>query len=147
MTGHDPERLLRLEAQMRIAGARWRRAVHARAAAVDPSLGRVAYGVLELVNAEGPARQAELCCRLEADKGAVSRGVQQLLDLGLVERVADPDDGRSHRVAVSNLGRQRLEAVAELRRTAYAERLSGWSDAGMEAFIALMTRYNDDLES
>jgi DNA-binding MarR family transcriptional regulator len=145
-TQPDPEVLLRLEGQMRIAGQRMRRAVHARAVAVHPSLSIVAYGALEALLHGGPCRQADLVCTLGADKGAVSRGVQQLIDLGFAERLADPSDGRAHRVAPTEEGQARMEAVSDVRRASYAERLAGWSDAELDELVALMTRYNDDLE-
>lgn len=141
-----PQRILLLEQQMRAAHRRMRRALHERAVALDPSVGRVGYGVLDRVIAEGPARQADLGCALDADKAAVSRAVQQLLELGLVERTPDPRDGRVQWVDATDLGRRRMREVADQRRAAYAAKLSGWSQRDFDQFVTLLTRYNEDLD-
>lgn len=146
MSGPGRGRLRAMEEQMRIVGRRMRRAVHERAVSLDPSLGRVAYGVLDRVISEGPSRQADLGCVLDADKSAISRAVQQLLDLGLVERAADARDGRVQWVAPTELGRARMAEVADRARARYAARLEGWSDDDLDTLIRLMTRYNEDLE-
>ena len=65
---------------------------------------------------------------MDLDKGAMSRGVQHLIDLGLVDRTPDPADGRATLLSVSAEGRTRLADMAVHRRKRLDERLSGWSD-------------------
>lgn len=138
--------LRELEAQMAVIGRRLRRVVAERAAAVDPSLGAVGYAVLEQLHRHGVCRQSELVTVLSSEKGAVSRAVQQLVELGFVTRLEDPEDGRAHLVDVTPAGRQRLEGVVAARRAAYAERLADWDPAELEAFVASLARYNAALE-
>jgi DNA-binding MarR family transcriptional regulator len=138
--------LLDLEAQMAVIGRRMRRVVAERAAAVDPSLGGVAYGVLEHLHRTGACRQSELVTALSSEKGAISRAVQQLVDLGLVARVADPDDGRAHQIAISAEGGRRLQDVVSSRRATYAERLADWSPDEIAGFVSALARYNAALE-
>ena len=135
-----------LEAQMAVIGRRMRRVVAERAAAVDPVLGAVAYGVLEHLNRSGECRQTELVSALGSEKGAISRAVQQLVDLGLVARVTDPDDGRAHQIAISAEGARRLEDVVAARRASYAERLADWTPDEIAGFVAALARYNAALE-
>ncbi|MBD8870713.1 MarR family winged helix-turn-helix transcriptional regulator [Nocardioides donggukensis] len=142
----DPAVLARLEEQMRVAGRRMRRSVQERATAIDPSLPAIGYVVLQSLLDGGSCRQVDLAGSLQADKGAVSRSVQQLLDLGLVERLADPTDGRARQLALTEAGRRRLRVVAETRRATYVDRLAGWSDDELSALVAAMTRYNRDLD-
>jgi DNA-binding MarR family transcriptional regulator len=139
--------LLELEAQMAVMARRLRRVVSERATAVDPSLGAVGYGVLEHLQRHGDCRQTDLVAALGVEKGAISRAVQQLVDLGLAGRVEDPDDGRACRVRILDLGAARLRAVLELRRAAYAERLADWTPDDLDAFVAMLTRYNAALET
>ena len=53
------------------------------------------------------------------DKGAISRQVQHLVDLGLVDRTPDPADGRADLLAASD------DAAAPARPTSAAHRRSG----------------------
>ena len=138
--------LLELEAQMAVIGRRMRRVVAERAAAIDPSLGAIAYGVLEHLNRTGACRQSELVTALGSEKGAISRAVQQLVDLGLVARVADPDDGRAHQIAISPEGVGRLQDVVAARRASYAEKLADWSPDEIATFVATLARYNAALD-
>ncbi len=142
-----PDVLLELEAQMGMVARRLRRVVAERATAVDPSLGAVGYAALEHLQRHGELRQSALVAALGSEKGAISRAVQQLADLGLVERVEDPDDGRAHRVAITDQGSARLAAVSAVRRAAYAERLGDWTPAELDEFVAMLARYNAALDA
>ena len=135
-----------LEAQMAVIGRRMRRVLAERAAAVDPTLGAIAYGVLEHLSRHGECRQTELIGALGSEKGAVSRAVQQLVDLGLVARVADPDDGRAHQIAITDDGARRLDGVVAARRAMHAERLADWTPEEIAGFAATLARYNAALE-
>lgn len=141
------DQLLQLEAQMGIIGRRMRRAVAERAAAIHPSLGAVGYSVLDQLQRCGTSRQTDLVGVLGSEKGAISRAVQQLVDLGLAVRVADPEDRRAHLVALTDLGAARLGEVVAERRAAFAERLGEWSPAQLDEFVSALTRYNAALEA
>jgi DNA-binding MarR family transcriptional regulator len=79
------------------------------------------------------------------DKGSVSRQVQHLLDLGLVDRAPDPDDGRATLLSISEEGRRRTSDVSEHRRKLLAERLGDWSADDLQTFVAMLHRYNTAL--
>jgi len=138
--------LLELEAQMAVIGRRMRRVLAERASAIDPSLGAVSYGVLEHLNRSGECRQSELVTALGSEKGAISRAVQQLVDLDLVARVTDPDDGRAHQIAITAEGSGRLQDVVAARRATYAQRLADWTPDEIAGFVAALARYNASLE-
>lgn len=142
----DPATTRRLEAQMSILARRVRRVAHERAAELAPSLGALGYAVLEHLRTRGPCRQTELAATLYADKGAVSRTVQTLLDLGLVERTTDPDDGRAHQIVVTPRAEEQLAAQAELRRARFVARFDDWEPGELEQFVELLTRYNTTVE-
>ncbi|MDP3892390.1 MarR family winged helix-turn-helix transcriptional regulator [Nocardioides sp.] len=143
----DPATTRRLEAQMSILARRVRRVAHERAADLSPSLGALGYAVLEHLRSQGSCRQTELATTLYADKGAVSRAVQTLLDLGLVERATDPDDGRAHLIVVTPRAEEQLAAHAERRRARFVARFDDWAPEELEQFVDLLTRYNTTLES
>lgn len=146
MSGLTTDRIRDLEAQMGVLARHFRRVVAERAAAIDPALGHVGYSALMHLGRTGACRQTALVCALLTEKGAVSRAVQQLADLGLASRVVDPDDARAQLVALTELGEQRFAAIVEAGRAGYAERLAEWTPEDLDAFVALLTRYNQALE-
>ena len=113
---------------------------------VHPDLSPVAYSMLMALNDSGPRRASDLVDIFSIDKGAVSRQVGALLDLGLIERSPDPEDRRAAILAITEEGSRRLGTIAEMRRREVLERLSGWSDEDLQAFVDVMARYNNALE-
>ena len=80
------------------------------------------------------------------DKGAVSRQVQLLCELGLVDRCDDPADRRAHRLTVSEKGAARLADVDRARRSTYNARLDGWSAEELDDLVSRLARYNATLD-
>ena len=80
------------------------------------------------------------------DKGAVSRHVQFLSELGLIERSPDPEDKRAALLAITDEGRRRLAEVGALRREKVEAMLHDWTDQELEGFVRTLTRYNAALE-
>ena len=72
----------------------------------------------------------------------VSRQVQSLVDLGLVERQPDPEDRRATLLAVSADGIARMAQVSRERSDRFAQRLSDWSEADLSAFAGQLAEYN-----
>src|SRR5689334_13492733 len=110
------EKLRHLEQEVAVLIRRVRRIIGVRARAVHPELPGVSYLMLGYLAQHGALRASALCSVFDMDKGAVSRQVQHLLDLGLVDRTPDPDDGRATLISVSAEGTRRLGDVAEHRR-------------------------------
>ena len=135
-----------LEHEMGVLVRRIRRMIAERARMVHPDLSPVAYSMLMALNDSGPRRASDLVDIFSIDKGAVSRQVGALLDLGLIERSPDPEDRRAAILAITEEGSRRLGTIAEMRRREVLERLSGWSDEDLQAVVDVMARYNNALE-
>lgn len=105
-----------------------------------------AHVVLTQVAHQGPVRAADLCAAIGIDKAAVSRQVQHLLELGLVEAAPDPDDGRATLLSITATGRRRLAEFAAERRGHLDERLSDWKVDELSTFVAALSRYNRALD-
>jgi len=107
-----------------------------------PGLSLTAAATLTTLERSGPRRLTELA----ADEGVTQPAMTQLVGRleagGLVERSADPGDGRVVRVRLTDAGR---ELIAR-RRAARAERLSGLlaalSPADQEALAAALPAIN-----
>lgn len=134
-----------LETEVGVLIRRVRRVIGERARAVHPELLPASYLMLAHVRDHGPLRASAMCAVFDIDKGAISRQVQHLIDLGLVDRQPDPEDGRATLLTASEDGRQRLETVAVERREMLAERLGEWSADELAAFSDSLRRYNDAL--
>jgi DNA-binding MarR family transcriptional regulator len=81
------------------------------------------------------------------DKGAISRQVQHLLDLGLVDRTPDPDDGRATLVSASAEAAARIDQVNEDRRRWLDDRLVDWPDSDLSEFVRMLSSYNAALDA
>ncbi|WP_248580360.1 MarR family transcriptional regulator [Nocardioides sp. InS609-2] len=136
-----------LERELGVLLRRVRRALGARAAMIHPDLQSVAYLMLAYVVEEGPQRSSAIAERFDIDKGAVSRQVQHLVELGLFERKPDPADGRASSLRVTARGRKRYDEVNVLRREWLDDRLGGWEDSELQQFADMLGRYNESLEA
>ncbi|GGF41768.1 hypothetical protein GCM10011519_14470 [Marmoricola endophyticus] len=134
-----------LEHEVGILVRRIRRVLAERATGVDPQLSTPSFLMLTYLAETGPQRSADIVEHFDIDKGAISRQVAQLVELGLVTRSPDPEDGRAQLIEVSERGRARLESMSERRRALLVQRLADWDDADLSTFVALLSRYNASL--
>jgi DNA-binding MarR family transcriptional regulator len=140
------EELRRLEQEVGVLIRRVKRVIGERSRAVHPDLQPASYLMLTYLAAEGAQRSSVLSERFGVDKGAISRQVQHLTELGLVEREPDPLDGRAALVSASPEAVRRLEAVEQDRRRWLDERLSEWSEDDLRDFVTALARYNATLD-
>lgn len=109
---------------------------------LHPDLDGSAYALLALLQDLGPLRAGDLVARLGQDKSTVSRQVTKLVDLGLVDRTADPVDGRAQVLAPSREGAARLARIREARRARWAADLSDWPEDDVATLAELLGRLN-----
>ena len=140
-----PESLFRLEQEVGVLVRRIRRVIAERARLVHPELQPASYLMLSHVAENGPMRASAVADLFTIDKGAISRQVTHLTELGLVEKSRDPEDGRAWLLSATPDATHRLRTVTEQRRTYLAERLDGWEAGDLERFTDLLARYNDSL--
>lgn len=136
------ERLDDLEQEVGVLIRRARRVVQARAEHVHPELSAPAYMILRFLKERGAVRASLIAECFETDKGAVSRQVQHAIELGLVERSADPDDRRASLLQLTATGEQGLADVDAARRERLKERLDEWDDDALAGLVAQLHRYN-----
>lgn len=91
-------------------------------------------------------RSSELAVALSADPSTVSRHVAQLVELGLVRREADPDDGRATLLVITEAGRQRVEGMRAIRRRAFDAAMADWSQEELSTLVVLFDRFVDAAE-
>lgn len=138
--------LVRLEQEVGVLVRRVRRVIGERARAVHPDLQPSSYLLLAHLAEAGPQRASAVTEALGIDKGAVSRQVQHLVDLGLVDRTPDPVDGRATLVSASEDAVRRLAEVRGRRRRQLEDRLGDWTDDDLDTLVTVLGRYNDSLD-
>jgi DNA-binding MarR family transcriptional regulator len=131
-----------LEREVGVLIRRVRRVIVERARAVHPDLLPASYLILSTVADQGPMRASVLVETLHVDKGAVSRQVKHLVELGLLAGEQDPDDARAVLLSVTDEARTRMADLVEHRRKYVDEQLAAWSDAELASFAGDLGRYN-----
>lgn len=108
----------------------------------DDRVDRLDHVVLRRLEAAGPLRTGELAADVELDASTMSRRAAALVDVGLVDRHPDPDDGRACRLRVSERGTAFLEESRHRRRDLLADLLLGWSARDRRELLRLLARFN-----
>ena len=141
------EHLRVLEQEVGVVVRRVRRVIDERSRTVHEHLQPASYLMLSYLATHGPLRASAMSEVFAVDKGAISRQIQHLEDLGLVTRSPDPADGRAWLVSATDDAVERLEAVVADRRRWLAAQLSDWTEEELGDFAATMARYNRALGS
>ena len=145
MTASRAESLMRLEQEVGVMIRRVKRVIGERAHAVHPDLQPASYLMLAYLGQHGPMRASAAAEMFNIDKGAISRQVAHLVDLGLVERTPGP----RRRPRLADLGHRDGGRAADRGRRAPApwldERLGDWDAEELEEFARVLGRYNEAL--
>ncbi|MCW2631333.1 MAG: transcriptional regulator, MarR family [Pseudonocardia sp.] len=110
-------------------------------------LERAAFALLVHLVKGGPQRAGALAECVHCDPSTVSRQIQQLVRLGLIERRADPADGRASLLAATPEGEQVFERKRRWRNEHFAAMLADWSAADVDTLYGLLSRLNTDIEN
>jgi DNA-binding MarR family transcriptional regulator len=141
------ESLRLLEHEVGVLIRRVKRVLGERARRVHPELGGGSYLMLAYLADTGPMRSSAIADVFGIDKGAISRQVQHLVDLGLVAREPDADDKRASLLSATPEAVSRLADVVEHRRKWLGEQLGDWSDEELAGFGRMLARYNQALNA
>jgi len=124
-----------------------RMAIHGLAPVTSPTaLDRSATILLARLAADGPMTVAELSEAFGLDVSTVHRQLAAAIRAGLIEKVRDPDGGVARKHRPTEEGLHRLRTEFEGRRASFALVTADWSPDDVEAFTALMRRFNESVE-
>ena len=102
--------------------------------------------LLKTLVVHGPSRSSELAAAVHSDPSTVSRQVAALVREGLVERRADPEDGRASVLAPTEAGIRLLEEQRERLGLALARVVRQWEPEDVSRFLELLERFVADHE-
>lgn len=108
---------------------------------------RSAYSILFHLIHEGPQRTSKLAESLYAEISTISRQSSSLVQHGLVERLADPEDGRACLLAPTTEGLRVFEENRKKRNEWLAAVVADWSYEDRELFTHLLDRLNSGIEA
>lgn len=145
-TGTDPARV-----ELGHEFVRYHRVIHTlrtQLADVLPTgLDPAAAMLLSWLVKQGPSRQGQLAEETFLDPSTVSRRISQLVQVGLVERRADPGDGRAVQLVPTALGQAFFNTIRERREEIMQQVLGGWAHADVTELGRLLRKFNDDFEA
>jgi DNA-binding MarR family transcriptional regulator len=127
----DPQDITRL----RVAVGRLHRRLAQRASG---ELTFAQISALVMVEKHGPIRQGELAAREKVAAPSMTRTVSGLIEAGLVEKIPDPDDGRSCHIVVTSKARILLDQVRTERAAILTERASRLSPEQYATLVAAL---------
>ncbi|MFF0608203.1 MarR family winged helix-turn-helix transcriptional regulator [Nocardia tengchongensis] len=105
-----------------------------------------AFSILFQLIHGGPKRSGALAEDLYSDASTISRQVAGLVKRGLIERRADPADGRASVLDVTDAGRTVAAQIRARRNDSLRGMLTDWAPAERESFAALLHRFVDGYE-
>lgn len=105
------------------------------------------YTVLSRLVAQGPMSLSELSEALALDVSTLNRQTAAMLKAGHLERLPDPQGGMARKFRATDSGRADLEADRRANADGLGLVVADWDAADVDAFIALLRRFNTDLES
>jgi DNA-binding MarR family transcriptional regulator len=124
--------------------------VRARAQLLDKARHDVDWAAQLLISTlvrQGPMRAKDLAEQVQSDPSTVSRQVAQLVRDGLVERLADAQDGRASLLRPTARARRMVTERKQIRNEHFQQMLADWDPADCERFATLLGRFADDFET
>jgi DNA-binding MarR family transcriptional regulator len=124
--------LTELAAQLRTAIVRTARALRQEAAAEASGLTPTSVAALATIERHGPLTPSEIAAIERVKRPTITRTLGCLEREGLIDRAADPADGRSSLVSVNAAGRERLRRLRRRKNAYLARRMRDLSAAEIE---------------
>ncbi|GAA3288919.1 MarR family winged helix-turn-helix transcriptional regulator [Arthrobacter citreus] len=124
----------------------WRRArsnSHKVAREVHPDMEPAAYGLLLLLQQQEAMRLTDIAASIGIGKPSVSRQIVMLESLGLVQKHADPQDGRAQTISLTPAGAQALTRTQSARKDLFRTLLQHWQDDELVQLGSLLTKLNE----
>lgn len=103
--------------------------------------------ILRCLAHEGALRAGAVAERIDSDPSTVSRQVAALVRDGLVERRADPQDGRASLLVLTEQAQDVIAEHEARRHQRFGEMLARWDEADLITFATLLERFATDFES
>lgn len=111
---------------------------------LHPEVETSAYPVIFTL-AAGPMRVSAIAEKVHSDVSTVSRQVSHLVQVGILEKLPDPNDGRAQNIALAADGKQLLDDIHESRGRMFASLMTDWTNDEAGEFDAYLQRLYSNL--
>jgi DNA-binding MarR family transcriptional regulator len=119
-------------AHLRIAIVRTARRLRQEAAAETSGLTPTSVAALATIERHGPLTPSEIAEIERVKRPTITRTLRCLEREGLIDRAADPHDGRSSLIGVNGAGRERLRRLRGRKNAYLAKRMREMTDEEVE---------------
>ncbi len=106
-----------------------------------------AHVLLKCLSVSGRMRAGALADCLQSDPSTISRQVAALVKDGLLERQADPEDGRASLLVLTGRAHDVLAEHDEIRLRYFDQMLADWTPAELRTFAGLLLRFTHDYDN
>jgi DNA-binding MarR family transcriptional regulator len=106
-----------------------------------------AHILLKCLASDGPMRASALAATMQSDPSTISRQVAALVKDGLLERRADPEDGRASLLVPTSKAQAVLADHDDIRIEHFTRMLTGWSEEDLRRFAELLRRFTTDYDN
>lgn len=103
---------------------------------------RAGYLAMRTLDALGPVSANGLARALRLDASTVTRQITVLERQGYVDRCANPADGRSSTIVLTDEGRRAMHQVQRERREQISRLVSDWDEDGQASLGQSLSRLN-----
>lgn len=132
-----------LEQQLSMLWRRARSNSYKVARRVHPDMEPAAYGLLVILQREGAMRLTDIAASIGVGKPSVSRQIAMLERLGLVQKQADPLDGRAQSISLTPAGTRQLVTAQTARKEAFHDLMRDWEASDITALGQLIAQLNE----
>lgn len=108
---------------------------------VHPELQPSGFYLMRMLERCGPSRPSTLAADFAVDRSAMSRLIQALDELGLIERTPDPQDKRAYMLDLTPDGRERLTAARTASGNPIVDAMEDWPIEDVQTFARLIQRF------
>lgn len=133
-----------IEQQLTILLRRVQR-IHLSTSSGEMDIERSAYGILCRLADDGPQRLGVLASGFGLDPSTITRQVQAMERVGLVERHSDAQDRRASILQLTEEGRSVLAHTRAHRRQRMEAVFADWDGQDREELARLLTKLNDSI--
>ena len=103
--------------------------------------------MIKLIKDAGAARASDIAEAAGMDPALVTRQAHQLIEAQLLERFADPVDGRASLLRCTDQGLEFFEAHRCAKEAFFVDVFREWSAPDIEALANFLDRLNSDIET
>jgi DNA-binding MarR family transcriptional regulator len=102
--------------------------------------------LISVLVAHGPMRAGALAEQAQSDPSTISRQIALLVRDGMVERRADPEDGRASLLVATDKAYEAHQHHLEFRNGHFRAMLADWDPGDCARLAELATRFTEDFE-